>query len=295
MGPADAPPLPAISALVLAHDRRDFLPVAVRSVLNQTLPSEEMELVIVHTGASFPLDSPRPDLRIRLIPTEKRTIGEKLALGIAECRGRAVAVLEDDDVWAPTKLARVAEAFHQHPNLGFYHNDFVVWHASDPAAPTPPELGSVGPSGTHFADRYRPSTLPVRAARRILRYGGLLNASSISVRRDLLLPSLETLTRATASPELGLFVPAVQADALLQFDGTILTGYRRHARAMTAITPGGLDETLRTVGDRATRAIPEYRSVESQISHSGAKELVRFLTFSLEIRSVVASVPPNRR
>jgi hypothetical protein len=263
--------------------------------LSQTLPTTKMELVVVHSPGALPHDIPRGDLEVRSIPTEKQTIGEKLALGVASCKGRVVAFLEDDDVWAPTKLARVAAAFEGEPHLGFYHNGFAVWHANDPTAPPPPSLGSVGAAGSRSADRYRPSALPLRAARRILRNGGLLNTSSIAVRRDLLLPSLERLARTTVSAEIALFVAMVQADAILEFDPAILTGYRRHARAATTVRPGALEDTLQTVGHRATEAIAEFRSNEGEVSYSGPRAILRFLTFSLETRSVVASLPPSRR
>lgn len=111
-----------ISALITNFNYARFLPAAVESVLAQT--HADIEAVIVDDGST---DESGSVIR-RLVDTSggrvkaifQRNGGQAAAFnaGLAHCSGEVVAFLDADDVWRPTKAARIAEAMDD-VNVGF--------------------------------------------------------------------------------------------------------------------------------------------------------------------------------
>ena len=98
--------IPTVSAVIPTIGRAS-LARAVQSVLNQTQPVAEI-IVVADTDGAVPLPS---DDRIMLLRTD---VGSGPArcrqLGIDAARGTVIALLDDDDEWHATKLARQLDA-----------------------------------------------------------------------------------------------------------------------------------------------------------------------------------------
>lgn len=93
---------PLFSVVVPTYDRPDLLPVAVASVLGQTVT--DLEVVIVDDAGTMPVE-PIDDPRVRIV---RRDVNggpaASLNTGAAAARGRYLAFLADDDVWVPRRL-----------------------------------------------------------------------------------------------------------------------------------------------------------------------------------------------
>jgi glycosyltransferase involved in cell wall biosynthesis len=103
---------PDVSVIVPTHNRPDLLQMTVRSALAQE--GVRLELIIVDDGSTDntpEVVSRFDDPRVRMVRHE-RAEGQSRArndgLGIA--RGRWVAFLDDDDLWAPDKLSSQVQA-----------------------------------------------------------------------------------------------------------------------------------------------------------------------------------------
>ncbi|MGO4172591.1 glycosyltransferase family 2 protein [Bosea sp. TAF32] len=99
-----------VTVIVPTHNRRHMLPQAVHSVLRQH--SVSIELVVVNDGST---DDTRPwldrlaatDPRVAVVHHEQpRFISGARNAGLARAAGRWVAFCDDDDLWAPDKLAK---------------------------------------------------------------------------------------------------------------------------------------------------------------------------------------------
>ena len=95
-----------VSVVIPTHDRSGLLQLALLSVLDQR--DVDLEVIVVDDGSSD--DTPQvvgriDDSRVRLVRHDA-PLGVSAARnrGIAEARGRWVAFLDDDDIWAPDKL-----------------------------------------------------------------------------------------------------------------------------------------------------------------------------------------------
>src|SRR5690242_10239079 len=102
----DKPPQTTI--LLTCYNHLRYLPAAYESILAQTY--SDYEIIALDDGST---DGTRDWLRereggkLRCILNEKNlgTYGT-LNVGIEAARGKSVAVFNDDDVWAPSKLAK---------------------------------------------------------------------------------------------------------------------------------------------------------------------------------------------
>jgi glycosyltransferase involved in cell wall biosynthesis len=107
----NAEPAPAVSAVIPTYNRAAFVPRAIQSVLRQTFC--DLEVIVVDDGspeATQDAVARFDDSRLRYIRLPKN-MGQWHAenVGIAHARGEWVAFLDDDDEWAPEKLAKLLE------------------------------------------------------------------------------------------------------------------------------------------------------------------------------------------
>lgn len=99
--------IPAVSVILPTLTRVHFLARAIDSVLAQTY--EDFEIVVVVDGPSpeaAALVAAHPDPRVRLVQRETNGgVAAARNTGLEAARGRYVALLDDDDLWLPDKLA----------------------------------------------------------------------------------------------------------------------------------------------------------------------------------------------
>ncbi len=146
-----------VSVIIPTYNRKETLLRALRSVLHQTRPPEEIIVVddgsTDGTGAVVQQEFPS----VRYLRQENRGISAARNRGIREASGEWVAFLDSDDEWLPRKLERQLEALEHtlileteltRPN--FLHGSRITHHvASDnlPAELTPP----ISTSPSHFS------------------------------------------------------------------------------------------------------------------------------------------------
>jgi glycosyltransferase involved in cell wall biosynthesis len=99
---------PTVSVIIPTMTRVDFLARAIKSALAQTY--EDIEIVVVIDGPSpevASLVSSHPDPRVRLVQLEQhRGVAAARNSGLEAASGRYIALLDDDDIWLPEKLAK---------------------------------------------------------------------------------------------------------------------------------------------------------------------------------------------
>jgi glycosyltransferase involved in cell wall biosynthesis len=100
--------MPDVSVVIPTHDRRRLLGQTLRSVLAQR--GVEVEVVVVDDGSSdgtAEAVAALGDRRVRLLRQQRpRGVASARNLGAAAAQAAWVAFLDDDDLWAPDKLAR---------------------------------------------------------------------------------------------------------------------------------------------------------------------------------------------
>jgi glycosyltransferase involved in cell wall biosynthesis len=104
--------MPDVSVVIPTHNRSGLLALTLRSALRQH--GVDLEVVVVDDGSTDGTAAAverLADPRVRMVRhATPLGVSSSRNAGIAEARGRWVAFLDDDDLWAPDKLARQLEA-----------------------------------------------------------------------------------------------------------------------------------------------------------------------------------------
>jgi glycosyltransferase involved in cell wall biosynthesis len=98
---------PRVSVVIPTRGRPDLVGGAIASVASQTMT--DLEIVVVVDGPDAPTEAvlaaiAEPRMRVEVLP-EPRGAPVARNRGVAVARGEFVAILDDDDLWLPGKLA----------------------------------------------------------------------------------------------------------------------------------------------------------------------------------------------
>ncbi len=111
---------PLVSIVIPTHNRHELVLESLESVVAQTV--DEWEAIVVDDGSHPPLSfeslTAKFGPRVRGLRHETARGGAAAKnTGIRASRGRFIAFLDDDDVYAPGYLARALHVFEAHPQI----------------------------------------------------------------------------------------------------------------------------------------------------------------------------------
>ncbi|HYK42964.1 MAG TPA: glycosyltransferase family A protein, partial [Thermoanaerobaculia bacterium] len=129
------PAAPRVSVVVPVHDAALFLPAALRSILGQTF--EDFEVIVSGDGAG---DAVRRealasgDARVRWegFPKAPGLGYSNRARAIGRARGKLVAYLAPDDLWAPRHLERLVGMLDRDRLDFVFSRPVLVWASGAP-------------------------------------------------------------------------------------------------------------------------------------------------------------------
>jgi hypothetical protein len=232
-----------VAAVVTAHDRREFLPFAVRSALD----SGADEVIVVRNFAG-PIEG--CEGRYRDVPCATPDTNEKEGRGLEVSRADVVGFLDDDDLWAPEKVSHLRARFSADPDLIYYcHAHRPIDASGQPVAASHRELADKRPdefvrwNGQDF-------DLLVRTI-----WPG--NNSSTVVRRAWALDWLPAFREAGWSADLFWLVAALLSRRRIQIGPEPLTLLRLHGENMSharGSTPAEFRARHRTTCERFARS-----------------------------------------
>jgi glycosyltransferase involved in cell wall biosynthesis len=110
---------PRVSVVIPTYNRHDLVLTAIRSVLAQTLPVEDV--IVVDDGSSDGTgEAIRRHFGDRVTCVRQDNAGVSAARnrGLAMARGQYLSLLDSDDVWTPEKTARQVEWLDARPDFG---------------------------------------------------------------------------------------------------------------------------------------------------------------------------------
>lgn len=261
------PPLarqPSVSVLISSYNYAAFLGAAVQSALAQTYTPDEV--LVVDDGST---DGSREVARrlerenphVRLITQANAGQAAALNAGFAASRGDVICLLDADDVFEPTKVARTVTLFHEAPRAGLaVHRVRAVDHDERPLPidPTPWPL-------SHGWCAEASLGLAPMALR-------LPPTSALSVRRELA-ARLFPIDRALTSSADGLIHRVAPLLTEIVATREPLVRYRYHGRNLI----GAQFETPQTVARRLHDAeqihAASVRAVERVLGPAAARAL----------------------
>lgn len=140
---------PFISVIITAYNYGRFIEQTVESVIRQQgIIPEEREIIVVDDGSTDDTAQRLGRFNKDIILVKQENSGQAASINaaVSRCRGDVIVLLDADDYFFPTKLARIKDAFLSQQNVD------VVYHALrivDEAGNAQGELGDYR-SGNHF-------------------------------------------------------------------------------------------------------------------------------------------------
>jgi GT2 family glycosyltransferase len=241
---------PVVTVLIATYNRAAWLGEAIESVLAQTYA--DYEIVVVDDGS---VDGTREvaaafGARIRYIHQPNQGKASAQNRGLREARGTYVALLDDDDIWLPDKLAIQLAVLEAEPDLGFVCGGaWLVTAAGEPIA----IWRRTASNRECFENLYQEN---------------FIQHSSVVVRRDLIerVGGLDVSLRTTEDYDLWL---RLARHAPFRYIDRPLVKYRQHPGGKHLNTAQKLKDRVRVVTrpehaahltwrQRRTRAAREY-------------------------------------
>ena len=117
---------PPVSAVITTFDRRDLVIEAIRSVLTQTQPVDEV--IVIDDGST---DGTQAALtrafgnQIRYVWQDNAGVSAARNRGLAMASGRYLTLLDSDDRWHPDKTRLQVAWLEDHPGYGMVISDVV--------------------------------------------------------------------------------------------------------------------------------------------------------------------------
>lgn len=106
-----------VSVVIPAFNGEAYLAQAIRSVLDQDYP--RVELIVVDDGSSDrSAEIAGSFAHVRLLRQPNRGNAAARNAGIESARGDRIALLDQDDIWLPSKLARQSELLDELEETG---------------------------------------------------------------------------------------------------------------------------------------------------------------------------------
>jgi glycosyltransferase involved in cell wall biosynthesis len=125
------PEQPTFSIVIAAHNAAATLPATIRSVVQQT--RQDFEVVVVDDGSvdgtEEALRRTTVDPRVTYHRQEQTGPAGARNAGIAAAQGAFVCLLDSDDLWLPTYLQAMADAFDAEPGAALAYTD--AWRFDD--------------------------------------------------------------------------------------------------------------------------------------------------------------------
>jgi len=142
---------PRVSVVVPLYNLREFVADAIESALAQTLPAEDVEVVVVDDGSTDGGDRIARQYvpRVRYVRQENRGLSAARNAGIRISRAPFLAFLDADDRFLPEKLEAQLAVLAARPDVGLVYSGFRY---IDGAGAPLPQYGWFRGEGDVFPD-----------------------------------------------------------------------------------------------------------------------------------------------
>ncbi len=249
-----------VSVVVTAYNRRMFIKNAINSILRQTLPRVNYEVIVVKNYEDKDLDSFLLNNGCILEKSnDNDTFGACLVKGILRSRGAIICFLDDDDEFIYTKLEKVFDEFSEN-RLQFFHNGMIpindegyklekhwIWKMA-------PETDILVSNPLEYLDY-----------KKLFRIGADFGASSICISKELAYKLVPNLGRLTSASDNFMFYMACTDVHPIKISSERLTKYRIHAFNSSKPMSNSFPDYLKRYKKNASEAYNSYGVISSLV------------------------------
>lgn len=258
--------------MLVAHDRKEYILEAMKSLASQTLRRDEFEVVVVKNYQDIEIDEYAKANSFVSIFTEVENVGAKMSLGVEEANGEVISFLEDDDIFEPEKLDMVKHYFEKNDSLGILFNNHMVINGRGAV------LNVATPNRTKVL-LGRSKEFVAQCTRNHLKSLDLGFSSCISIRKDVLVPHLKHLNKIRFAPDFFMILSYFESTCNGIYLPNLLTRYRLHYSQSNRI--GDFDTFL--LSNRELRAgwVQDYKTMgEWATTNAGITLVSSLITYN---------------
>lgn len=250
---------PEISVIIVAYNRREYVINAIKSVLNQDLPRNFYEIILVKNFSDLEIDTYVLENKIKNVLVNDGIWGESIYAGIKESKGDIIVFLDDDDEFEPKKMSRILEVFRFESDVVYYHNAFDLVSFQGILLKSP------------LYARQRKTAILTRDDHyeiiKVLRQSLFSNLSSVAMKRDIVLSILNHIKELSSAIDVFVFYMALDSGYKLYFDNEPLSRYYiRKESAMHSIS--SLDSFLKSGARESNNEFETYKFLLKNIQDS---------------------------
>jgi|GEM_PF-498576 hypothetical protein len=245
------------SVLITCYRRRAFLKLAVASVVADGAD----EVVVVKDWTDPETDAWLQERGVKVVTEDIPVVGEMMARGLAECTGESVSFLDDDDMFAPGKVAAVRQAFEDDPELLLFRTG---WTEVDVDGAPYPDRHLAQPDRVHS---FRTTDIDAGVFRWIVENRSYGTLSTQSVRRRALEAKVADLRHVECVTDVSMALLMMSEPGRHRFDPRPLTIRRigsgrryahpvhsgAHRRTFTALRNGATSPAARQYAEMNLR------------------------------------------
>jgi glycosyltransferase involved in cell wall biosynthesis len=136
--PASSTP-PRVSVVIATYNMGAYLPLAIRSALEQTTPVHDIQVIddgsTDGTHEVMRQFADHPQVRYQIQPNGGQAKAKNRGIRAAE--GEFIGFLDADDLWTPNKTEIELAAFAAQPQVGIVYTDFMNIDEQGNRLPTP--------------------------------------------------------------------------------------------------------------------------------------------------------------
>ncbi len=251
-----------ISVVTLCHERRDYVIDAVRSVLAQSHSRLGFEVIVVKGFHSSSLEQLLDSQGVLHSTVEGPRTGPRVAAGLDLARGEFIAFLDDDDLFLPGKINRLANLISDFPGFAYYHNQRrAIPRGSIPLEPPGRAVSPGPPPRTQVSIDFDPARVIHRASSE----GIDRNSSAIVVSRTVCDADPYILTHLNIALDSALFFVALSRGGAFITDRFALTGYRLHDRNSSGGVSADLGAWQLQIQDFIARSVSDYELLRRRL------------------------------
>lgn len=270
--------------IVTAYNRHHFLLDAVKSVATQDLGRDDFEVIISKNFEDPKVEILASNLGFRLLDCGNVSAGGQIASAVEASNGRAIALLDDDDTWSPSRLSHVSKWFLERPSLQYYAHTYQPVDSEGR-----PDSGRTRARRAHVArltngaiESVDPHRQTEESLDRLFRsYPG--NNSSIVVSRRLVEKSITDLRKVETSIDHYLLVAGLLESEGMIIERLPLTRWRMHFANTSGIDTSTFSTFMSSLKDRASTVCRDNRVFLEMARRQGNVPLSSFLESKIDL------------
>ena len=258
-----------ITVLIVAHNRKEFVLEAVRSVLSQDYDRRGFEVIVVKNFKDDKIDLFLQENGVITILSDAKNLSNKQAVGIENAHGDIICFLDDDDLFESQKLKVISEYFRNYDNLSFFHNGILFIDLEGKIQDKSPEKGKI---------IFDPIECTTSGIKKLVNLLSTYNCSSISVSGDIARKYSSILDKTTQDSDTFWFLSALDYGKPMISSSEYLTRYRRHTSGISR------SYDFKKVSSYANSAYRNMIIMHSIFNSRCSKAFLKFKTVEWEIK-----------